>query len=99
MSGESGGVNPVPRWRGPRSFMIIAGEASGDLLGAELGRALRHELAREPYPPVFFGAGGPQMAAAGMELTCDLTRHSVIGLFDALKKYRQIKRIFDRLFA
>ena len=29
----------------PKSFMLIAGEASGDLLGAELVQALREEVA------------------------------------------------------
>ena len=38
------------------------------------------------------------MAEAGVELALDLTRHSVIGLSDALKQYAQFKRIFDRLF-
>ena len=55
----------------PKSFMLIAGEASGDLLAAELVRALRQELAdAEAVPttdfqplytslePRFFGAGG-----------------------------------------
>jgi len=39
------------------------------------------------------------MAAQGVELALDLTRHSVIGFSDALKKYREFKGIFERLFA
>lgn len=80
-------------------FMLIAGEASGDLLAAELVTALKQspEAQAMPYPPEFFGAGGPQMAAVGVELAFDLTQHSVIGLSDALKKYWQFKRIFDCL--
>jgi len=81
-------------------FMLIAGEASGDLLAAELVQALKQspEVRAMPFPPAFFGAGGPKMAGAGVELAVDLTRHSVIGLSDVLKKYRQFKRIFDQLF-
>jgi len=80
--------------------MLIAGEASGDLLAAELVKALKQspEVEAMPFPPEFFGAGGPKMAEAGVELALDLTQHSVIGLFDALKKYREFKRIFDQLF-
>lgn len=81
--------------------MLIAGEPSGDLLAAELVRALKEAppVQAIPFPPTFFGAGGPQMAAQGVELALDLTRHSVIGVSDALKKYREFKDIFDRLFA
>ena len=82
------------------SFMVVAGEASGDLLAAELVKALKQspEAQAMPFPPEFFGAGGPHMAEAGVDLAADLARHSVIGLSDALKKYAQFKRIFDRLF-
>ncbi len=83
-----------------KAFMLIAGEASGDLLAAELVKALKEspEVQAMPFPPEFFGAGGPQMAEAGVELAIDLTKHSVIGLFDALKKYSEYKRFFGRLF-
>jgi lipid-A-disaccharide synthase len=51
-----------------------------------------------PFPPEFFGAGGPRMAEAGVELTVNLTQHTVIGLSDPLKRFWQFKRIFDQLF-
>jgi len=80
--------------------MLIAGEASGDLLAAELVKALKQspEIRAMPFPPEFFGAGGPRMADAGVELAVNLTRYTVIGLSDSLKKYWQFKRIFDQLF-
>ena len=83
----------------PKSFMLIAGEASGDLLAAELVAALKNspELKASPSPPEFFGAGGPKLAAAGVELAFDLTQHSVIGLWEALKNYFKFKRFFDQL--
>src|SRR5439155_15632113 len=82
------------------SFMLIAGEASGDLLAAELVKALNQspETRVMPFPPEFFGAGGPSMAEAGVDLAVNLTQYSVIGLSDSLKKYWQFKRIFDQLF-
>ena len=69
------------------SFMLIAGEASGDLLAAELVKALNQspEIRMMPSPPEFFGAGGPEMAEAGVDLAVNLTQYSVIGLSDSLK--------------
>jgi lipid-A-disaccharide synthase len=95
----------------PKSFFLIAGEASGDMLAAELVQALRSELDDEQAEPTrdfqplqtslaprFFGAGGPQMAAAGVDLAFDMTAHSVIGLSDALKNYFKFRRLFHQLF-
>lgn len=81
------------------TFMLVAGEASGDLLGAELVRALKESpLVRDlPFPARFIGAGGPRMAEAGVELAFDLTRHSVIGISDVLAKIREFKRALDEL--
>ena len=76
--------------------MLIAGEASGDLLAAELVSALRGQL---PASPVFFGAGGPKMAAAGVDLAFDLTQHSVIGVTDVLKNLLKFRRLFNQLLA
>jgi lipid-A-disaccharide synthase len=70
--------------------MFIAGEASGDAHAAELIKALR---AQAPDVTVF-GAGGPKMKAAGMELLLDLTEHAVVGLVEVLKNYGKFRRIF-----
>ena len=91
--------------------MLIAGEASGDVLAAELVRVLRQELAEAEsiptadYQPLrtslearFFGVGGPRMAAAGVDLAFDMTAHSVIGLSEALKHYLKFRRLFYQLF-
>ncbi len=90
--------------------MLIAGEASGDLVGAELVPSLREHLSRlealpgpDPQPlhasldARFFGAGGPRMAAAGVELAFDLTAHSVTGLSDVLKQLLTFRRLFQQL--
>ena len=51
------------------SIMFIAGEASADAHAAALIRVLRKQA-----PDVqIFGAGGPKMRGAGMELLLDLT--------------------------
>jgi lipid-A-disaccharide synthase len=77
--------------------MLIAGEPSGDLIGAELVRELKRALAGDDFAPRFFGAGGPQMAAAGVELEMDLTRHAVTGLADVLRKLPDFRRLLRRL--
>src|SRR5258706_4289849 len=89
--------------------MLIAGEASGDALGAELVAALREELMaaevsytadsqplRTGLEPRFFGAGGPDMAAAGVELAFDMTAHAVIGITDSLRNYLKYRGLFQR---
>src|SRR5271170_7251592 len=85
----------------PKNFMLIAGEASGDLLAAELVSALlaASKHSEDGCVPQFFGAGGAKMAAAGVELAFDLTQHSVIGISDVLKKYFEFRRLFHQLLA
>jgi lipid-A-disaccharide synthase len=78
-----------------KSFMLIAGEASGDTLGAELVKALRAEPGGEHFQ--LFGAGGPKMSAAGVELAFDLSAHAVVGIWEVLKNYGKFRGFFYRL--
>ncbi len=80
-----------------KNIMLIAGEPSGDQLAAELVAALKAELSREVEPPRFFGAGGAKMAAAGVELAFDLTKYSVIGLWEVIRSYGKFRALFDQL--
>ena len=79
--------------------MLIAGETSGDLLAAELVAALRAapEIRTNPFPAKFFGAGGPRMADAEVELALDLTQHAVIGISAVAKNYLKFRRLFHQL--
>jgi len=77
----------------PKTFMLISGEASGDLLAAELVVALRSQCPDAN----FIGAGGPKMKAAGTHLAFDLTQHAVIGISDVLKNYFKFRRLFNQL--
>ena len=81
--------------------MLIAGEASGDLLAAELVSALlaASKPSEDGRVTQFFGAGGAKMAAAGVELAFDLTQHSVIGISDVLENYFKFRRLFHQLLA
>ncbi len=73
---------------GGLKLFLIAGEASGDKLGAALMAGLK-SLA----PGVgFAGVGGPLMAAEGLESLFPMEELSVMGLVEVLPKYRALKR-------
>jgi lipid-A-disaccharide synthase len=72
---------PISDLRSPL-FVLVAGEASGDLLGAELVGGLRRR-----FPDArFAGIGGPAMAAAGMEIWHPAELLSVMGLVEVLPR-------------
>lgn len=64
----------------PLTIGLVAGESSGDNLGAALIRALR---ARVPDAR-FVGVAGPAMAAEGCEAWASSTELAVMGLFEVL---------------
>jgi len=74
--------------------MLLAGEASGDMLAAELVAALREQLPEA----VFFGAGGSRLASAGVALAFDLTEHAVVGI-PSLGKYLKLRELGRQLLA
>lgn len=75
----------------PTRISIIAGEASGDLMGARLAQCLR---SIEP-DVVLEGIGGERMRDAGVHLWYDPTRISAVGLVEVLLRLRSLKRLFD----
>ncbi|MFD0857976.1 lipid-A-disaccharide synthase [Roseovarius aquimarinus] len=68
-------------------FFILAGEASGDRLGAALMAGLRQLADVE-----FVGVGGPLMQAEGLESLFPMDELSVMGIVEVLPKYRHLKR-------
>jgi len=74
---------------GSRVFAMVAGEDSGDLLGAELIEALRvnHPNAK------FVGVGGPRMRAAGLDAWRDTSELSVMGLAEVLRHLPRLLRL------
>lgn len=72
---------------------IVAGEASGDMLGSHLVTALR-----ERFPDAeFVGIAGPKMIAAGVTSWFPLEKLSVRGYVEALKSLPAILSIRRRL--
>lgn len=72
---------------------IVAGEASGDLLGSHLVAALR---ARLPDAE-FIGIGGPKMIAAGVDSFFPMEKLAVRGYVEALKSLPRILAIRRQL--
>lgn len=69
--------------------MLVAGEASGDELGAGLARALKRRLGEGVR---FVGVGGPRMAEQGVVSPFDISEVSILGLFEALPAWRRVVR-------
>jgi lipid-A-disaccharide synthase len=80
----------------PLKVMLVAVEASADVLGAGLAQALRARIGDEV---TLFGVGGRAMAAEGIESPLDIGELSLVGLFEiagavplALRRLEEIVR-------
>lgn len=76
-------------------LMLVAGEASGDKHGAKLAAALRAE--RPDLTWEFFGAGGDEMRAAGVETLVDAREVAIMGALEVAKALPKFLRVFRRL--
>ena len=73
---------------GTKNFLIVAGEASGDLHGANLVREL---LALEPNIR-FSGMGGDMMKDAGVDVLHHVREMAIVGIFEVINKLPLIRK-------
>ena len=72
-----------------KTVLIIAGEASGDMHGANL---VREMLNRDPALN-FYGIGGKRMQQEGVQLLADASAMAVVGLTEVVFKLKDILKI------
>src|SRR5579859_3686220 len=82
----------------PVRILISAGEASGDMYGAQLMEALRRAaVPAQDSQLTFFGAGGERMHAAGCEIVVDAKELAVVGITEILSRLPKILGLYRKL--
>jgi len=72
---------------------MVAGEASGDMYGAEVARCLF-----EKFPDCrIYGLGGQRMRRAGVQLEADISKSAVVGPFEVISSLGTLYRVFRRI--
>ena len=77
----------------PLRIGIVAGEASGDLLGASLVKTFRQQFPDSQFE----GIAGPAMTGQGAKSLFPMDRLSVMGIIEVLGRYRELVGIRNQL--
>ena len=80
-----------------KNFWIIAGEASGDMYGANLATELRKIAADTGVEINITGMGGPRMMANNIPVKVDSTELGVMGIFEVTRILFTFIRIYFKL--
>ena len=79
----------MSRSENPKAVLIVAGEASGDIHGANLVRELKKKL---PHLE-FFGIGGDRMEEEGVDIVHHVREMSFLGFFEVLEHLPFVRRV------
>ena len=79
----------------PNCFLMVAGERSGDMYGAELAQALKARIAGAEV----FGCGGEAMRGAGVETVVDIHQVALIGISEVVSGLPGAYRAMQHLIA
>ena len=71
---------------------IVAGEYSGDRLGAKIISGLK-----KTHDVQLYGVGGPKISQEGLNSIFDFSKLHVMGLIEPLLKFRQLKRLQKKI--
>src|SRR3990167_4744698 len=78
-----------------KTILIVAGESSGDLHGANLVSCIKNKS-----PDIrIIGAGGEKMRTAGVELVDDSTKYAAVGPFEAFAKFGRFAKLNRQLIS
>ena len=76
-----------------KKIMIMAGEASGDLHGANLAR----EIQKQDPSIALYGVGSARLREAGVHILADASEISVVGLTEVMTHLGAIRRVYVAL--
>ena len=84
-------INAVPKKN--KTIMIVAGEASGDMHGANLVR----EMLKIDPSLNFYGIGGNKLREEGVKLLANASDMAVVGLTEVISKLKNILKIMGMM--
>ena len=89
------GEPSLPKEQMKKSILVIAGEHSGDMHAARVVHALKERQANL----TFWGIGGDDLRAEGIDLLHDAKEMAVLGFAEVLAKYSFFKGVFNEVLA
>lgn len=87
--------SPSANCQAPISLMLVAGEASGDKHAAHLVSALKALQPERQFE--FFGSGGDEMRAAGVETLVDVRELAIMGALEIAAALPKFLHVFRQL--